>query len=86
MRKAVHSEISADLTQSTAYAPDWRPRFAEAYRLQKRAWIASIATGKPVGASAWDGYWATLVAEAGVESLARGVAVPVLAVQKPKLY
>ena len=86
LRAPVHSEINLDLAQSTAYAADWRPRFAAAYRLQNRAWIASIASGKPVGASAWDGYWATLVAEAGVVSLARGVAAPILAVQKPKLY
>jgi myo-inositol 2-dehydrogenase/D-chiro-inositol 1-dehydrogenase len=86
LRAPVHSEIHADLKAVTAYPEDWRPRFAEAYRLQNSAWLKSIETGKPVGASAWDGYAATLVAEAGVASLAKGGAVKVALAAKPKLY
>jgi myo-inositol 2-dehydrogenase/D-chiro-inositol 1-dehydrogenase len=31
--------VDADSSRSTGYAPDWRPRFAEAYRLELQAWV-----------------------------------------------
>ena len=86
LRSPVHSELHADLKSVTTYPADWRPRFAEAYRLQNSAWLKSIETGRPVGASAWDGYAATLVAEAGVASLAKGAPVKLSPAAKPKLY
>ena len=86
LRSPITSELHVNLQSITTYAEDWRPRFAEAYRLQNSAWLKSIKTGQPVGASAWDGYAATLIAEAGVESLAIGRLVAVTATSKPKLY
>lgn len=86
LRAPVHSELNVNLMQATAYAADWRPRFAEAYRLQNMAWVKSIHTGVPAGASAWDGYCSTLVADAGVESLASGRPAKVTPVAKPTLY
>jgi myo-inositol 2-dehydrogenase/D-chiro-inositol 1-dehydrogenase len=52
------------------FPDNWIPRFAQAYRDQMQAWVRSVATGAPVGASAWDGYCATAIAEqiaAGME-------------------
>ena len=69
LRNPARSETSINLMRGVGYPEDWRPRFADAYRLQSLAWIKSIETGKPAGASAWDGYAATLAAEAGVASL-----------------
>ena len=86
LRSPVYSETSLNLMQGVSYPEDWRPRFAEAYRRQNQAWLKSIETGKPAGASAWDGYAATLVAEAGVASLASGRAVPIAHSPKPTLY
>jgi myo-inositol 2-dehydrogenase / D-chiro-inositol 1-dehydrogenase len=86
LRSPIASEIHVNLQAITTYAEDWRPRFAQAYRLQNSAWLKSIQTGKPVGASAWDGYAATLIAEAGVESLESGMSVKVSPVVRPKLY
>ena len=86
LRSPVHSEIHVNLQTIATYPRDWRPRFAEAYRLQNSAWANAIATGKPVGASAWDGYAATLAAEAGVASLASGVPAMVSPATKPALY
>jgi myo-inositol 2-dehydrogenase/D-chiro-inositol 1-dehydrogenase len=86
LRSPVASELHVRLQAITAYAEDWRPRFAEAYRLQNSAWVKSVETQKPVGASAWDGYAATLVAEAGVRSLETGAPVEVAPAAKPKLY
>lgn len=86
LRAPVHSETSVNLMSSLSYPEDWRPRFAEAYRLQNRAWIKSIETDVPAGASAWDGYAATLIAEAGVASLQSGTTVSVTLAAKPSLY
>jgi myo-inositol 2-dehydrogenase / D-chiro-inositol 1-dehydrogenase len=86
LRAPVACEVSVNLSSGLAYPEDWRPRFAEAYRLQNLAWIRSIGTGKPVGASAWDGYCATLTAEAGVAALERGAEARVTPISKPKLY
>ena len=86
LRSPIHSEILVNLQAIKTYPLDWRPRFAEAYRLQDSAWLKSIETGRPVGASAWDGYAATLVAEAGVELLSRGAAVKLSLAPKPTLY
>jgi myo-inositol 2-dehydrogenase / D-chiro-inositol 1-dehydrogenase len=86
LRSPIVSEVHVNLQTITTYAEDWRPRFAEAYRLQNSAWLKSIETGKPVGANAWDGYAAALIAEAGVQSLEKGAPINVAPVAKPKLY
>jgi myo-inositol 2-dehydrogenase / D-chiro-inositol 1-dehydrogenase len=86
LRSPVASELHVNLQSITKYAEDWRPRFAEAYRLQNMAWLKSIETGIPAGASAWDGYCATLIAEAGVQSLESSAPVQVAPVPKPSLY
>jgi myo-inositol 2-dehydrogenase / D-chiro-inositol 1-dehydrogenase len=86
LRAPVHSETLANLQTIMTFPEDWRPRFAETYRLQNGAWLKSIETGKPVGASASDGYAAALVAEAGVESLAKGARIKVSLAMKPALY
>jgi myo-inositol 2-dehydrogenase / D-chiro-inositol 1-dehydrogenase len=86
LRPPVLAETNLSLTQSTRYAADWRPRFAEAYRLQNLAWIKSIQTGIPIGASAWDGYTATVIGEAGVFALSSGQRTEISFVPKPSLY
>lgn len=63
----------AGLGRSYHYGGDWRPRFEDAYRLQSRAWIESLATGMPSPlAGARDGLQAALVAEAVIESMHTG--------------
>jgi myo-inositol 2-dehydrogenase/D-chiro-inositol 1-dehydrogenase len=80
------TEMSLDLAHGSAYPADWRPRFADAYRLQAQAWIGAIAGGASAGASAWDGYAAAAVAEAGLQSLTESRSVPISLTEKPALY
>jgi myo-inositol 2-dehydrogenase/D-chiro-inositol 1-dehydrogenase len=80
------TEINLDRAHGGAYPADWRPRFADAYRLQAQAWIAAIAGNAGAGASAWDGYAAAAVAEAGLQSLAENRSVPIALIEKPALY
>lgn len=54
----------------TTIPADWRPRFADAYRLQLQAWISALAEGEqPSLAGAQDGLNASLVAQAMIASL-----------------
>ena len=69
-----------------AFAADFRPRFAQAYRLELQAWIDSLRGGPPVGASAWDGYAATAAALAGVRSLETRGPVDVVLAERPGMY
>jgi myo-inositol 2-dehydrogenase / D-chiro-inositol 1-dehydrogenase len=87
LRAPIHTDVNLDLKQINTYPADWRARFVDAYRQQNRAWVKSIKTGKPnLGASAWDGYCSTAVAEAGVEALLTGKTVAVTQITKPKFY
>jgi myo-inositol 2-dehydrogenase/D-chiro-inositol 1-dehydrogenase len=63
-------------------APDFRARFATAYRRELDCWIK----GADGAASAWDGYAANAVADACLASLASGERADVELVEKPALY
>jgi myo-inositol 2-dehydrogenase/D-chiro-inositol 1-dehydrogenase len=65
---------------------DFRERFAAAYQLELQTWVAGVLQGQVTGPSAWDGYATQAVAEAGVESQAKGGRVPVELVERPALY
>ncbi len=87
LRAPIHTDVNLDLKQINIYPADWRPRFVDAYRQQNRAWVKSINTDKPnLGASAWDGYASTAVAEAGVEALHTGKTISVKQITQPKFY
>jgi myo-inositol 2-dehydrogenase/D-chiro-inositol 1-dehydrogenase len=67
-------------------AGDWRAHFSGAYRNQLQAWVDSIRTGIPTGASAWDGYAATRVAAACWEALQSGRKTGVTLPDRPDFY
>ncbi|MGP9501155.1 Gfo/Idh/MocA family oxidoreductase [Specibacter sp. AOP5-B1-6] len=62
--------IQQEGSSRRAIPADWRPRFADAYRLQLQAWISALAEGdQPPLAGAQDGLKASLVAQAMIASL-----------------
>ncbi|AGZ42418.1 Gfo/Idh/MocA family oxidoreductase [Actinoplanes friuliensis] len=66
---------------------DWRERFLLAYDVEIQEWIDSVAGGgEPVGPSAWDGYAAAVVSDAGVAALRSGSRVPVTLAAQPTFY
>ncbi|OYU20096.1 MAG: myo-inositol 2-dehydrogenase [Rhodobacteraceae bacterium PARR1] len=69
-----------------AFPANWVPRFADAYRIQMRAWVDAVASGVPTGASAWDGYVATAVAEQVVTALQTGAKAQLFLGARPALY
>lgn len=69
-----------------SYPANWVPRFADAYRIQMRAWVDAVASGVPTGASAWDGYVATAVAEQVVTALQTGSKARLFMGARPAIY
>jgi len=65
---------------------DWRERFIDAYDQEFREWIAAAAAGTATGPSAWDGYAATLTADAALRAVATGEQQAVGMIEKPALY
>ena len=71
-----------------ALDPSYRERFADAYRTELQGWAVSIADENPNTklASAWDGYAASAVGIACIQSMQRGEAVDVEIDVKPTFY
>jgi len=69
-----------------AIPEDWRERFIEAYDQEFREWIVAAGNGGATGPSAWDGYAATLVADAALRAVASGVLEKIDMIEKPALY
>lgn len=64
----------------------WKVRFGATYHAEIQEWIAGLLRDETIGPSAWDGYAATRVAEAGVEAVRTGERVAVDYISKPDLY
>jgi predicted dehydrogenase len=73
-------------TGGLTYPENWVPRFADAYRRQLAEWIGAVRTGKPVGASAWDGYVASAIAEEIAAALTENRVATLKLPQRPSLY
>lgn len=84
----VNLRINTELSMQERLAADWRPRFADAYRLQNQAFVRFCETGTlaPEAATAWDGFVATVVAEAGAQALGERHRVCIALPEKPALY
>lgn len=65
---------------------DWRERFIEAYDQEFREWIVAAGQGTATGPSAWDGYAATLTADAALRAVQSGTRETVSLIDKPALY
>ena len=65
---------------------DFVAHFIESYRLELTAWAEASLAGSVVGASAWDGYVANLVAASGVVALESGTREGVEMPVRPDLY
>jgi myo-inositol 2-dehydrogenase/D-chiro-inositol 1-dehydrogenase len=73
-------------TAGTDVPQDYLVRFVDAYDREVQAWIDATRQGTVTGPSAWDGYAASVVAEAGVRALEDGTRVTVDLAPRPALY
>ena len=67
-------------------ASSFLERFTSAYRHQLQDWVRGLRNGATSGPSAWDGYAASVVADACLESLASGRPAGVHLAARPGLY
>jgi myo-inositol 2-dehydrogenase/D-chiro-inositol 1-dehydrogenase len=69
------------------YPRDWLERFQAAYVAELESWVGSLRGGMPFGgANAWDGFRASLVADACIDSLHSGQPASVHTPPRPDLY
>jgi len=81
---------SAPGTWGGQLAPGFRERFGQAYDTEFQRWVDAVRRGDPTGnytdgPTAWDGYAASAVCEAGVESLNSGLPVEVKMVDRASI-
>ncbi|MEN9011999.1 MAG: Gfo/Idh/MocA family oxidoreductase [Yoonia sp.] len=69
-----------------AIPEDWRERFIDAYDQEFREWIVAARQGSATGPSTWDGYAATLVADAALKAANSGAFELIEMCNKPKIY
>jgi myo-inositol 2-dehydrogenase / D-chiro-inositol 1-dehydrogenase len=75
-----------DRAGGLSYPENWVPRFADAYRRQMADWVNAVKTGTLVGASAWDGYVASAIAEQIAAGLTEAREVTLKYAPRPRLY
>jgi myo-inositol 2-dehydrogenase/D-chiro-inositol 1-dehydrogenase len=78
--------VTAAGSAREAVAQDYLVRFADAYDREVQAWVDATRRGEVTGPSVWDGYAASVVAEAGVRALETGGRVAVGHAPRPDLY
>lgn len=71
-----------------AITPGYVERFHAAFNTEVQQWIRAASRGEHTGSTAWDGYAAAVVCDAGVRSLMGGASedVAVSLVDRPDLY
>ena len=80
-----HDLVTTESAPGQGFPADWLERFRPAYDAEIDNWVDSLADGRPT-ANAWDGYAATVVAEALVRALQTGHREAVSVGPKPDLY
>jgi myo-inositol 2-dehydrogenase / D-chiro-inositol 1-dehydrogenase len=79
--------INASGRHSCGYPDNWVPRFRKAYVNQMNAWVRSVNTGQASGgATAWDGYVTTSIAEQVVSALEKCSASSLSIEPRPSFY
>jgi myo-inositol 2-dehydrogenase/D-chiro-inositol 1-dehydrogenase len=88
--------VRSDLKVSRDVPPDFRGRFAEAYRHELQAWVDAISRWRSVnadgyigpvdGPDAWDGYRVAVISQAVLASMSKNARSVVDFVPMPDLY
>jgi myo-inositol 2-dehydrogenase / D-chiro-inositol 1-dehydrogenase len=88
--------VRSDLKISHDVPPDFRRRFAEAYRRDLQTWIDAISRwhsgsieseiGPVDGPDVWDGYRVAVISQAVLASMSKGGPSAVESISMPELY
>lgn len=78
--------LTRDGSRGRRVPEDWKERFGQAFHSELQQWVDGLAEGRTSGPSAWDGYAATVVADACVRALRTGERTATSLVDQPALY
>ncbi|MCI1747962.1 MAG: Gfo/Idh/MocA family oxidoreductase [Acidipropionibacterium sp.] len=82
-----HSVIRDSAGNRNAICTSHIDRFHDAFNQEVQQWIRAVERGEHTGSTAWDGYAATVVVDAAIESLENGgTEVEVDMIDKPGFY
>lgn len=73
-------------TRTTPIETDWKTRFIEAYDVELQEWVNSTLEGHVNGPNVWDGYIASITADALIASQTSGKIEPIITGQIPEFY
>lgn len=82
----IRPTIKTDAQVRVDIGRDWFGWFADAYRIEDAAWVASLDDPTASGPDAWDGLVAQAIVEAAMTSLRGAGRVTVELPQRPALY
>ena len=71
---------------SNAILVDWKDRFIDAYDVELQAFINDVKAGELTGPSAWDGFAASVAADACLKAQNSGAIEPVEMPPRPTFY
>ncbi len=63
-----YPEISRDFQRGSKVADGWEARFTDAYAVELQEWIDSVRSDRAAGPNSWDGYAASVTADALLRS------------------
>ncbi|HSJ43210.1 MAG TPA: Gfo/Idh/MocA family oxidoreductase [Euzebyales bacterium] len=78
--------VTRDFARGRSVPADWKERFDNAFHAEIAQWVDGLHAGTITGPSAWDGYAATVVANASVDALHSGQRKAIDLVDKPDFY
>ncbi|MGE4549499.1 MAG: Gfo/Idh/MocA family protein [Intestinibacillus sp.] len=78
--------VRAEGARHTPIETDWKTRFIEAYDVELQDWVFSTLKGEVNGPTAWDGYLASVTADALVKAQISGAIEPIVTDAAPLFY
>ncbi|MGJ0192732.1 Gfo/Idh/MocA family oxidoreductase [Pantoea sp. RRHST58] len=79
-------QMRSEAKLSTTILTDWKDRFIEAYDVELQAFINDVKAGDLTGPSAWDGFAASVAADACLKAQQSGAIEPVEMPPRPAFY
>jgi myo-inositol 2-dehydrogenase/D-chiro-inositol 1-dehydrogenase len=79
-------QLRKDAKLSNTILTDWKDRFIDAYDVELQAFINDATAGTLQGPSAWDGYAASVAADACLKAQESGAIEPVELPARPAFY
>jgi len=80
------TSVTRDFLRGRSVPADWKERFDGAFHTEISQWVDGLHAGTVTGPNAWDGYAATVVANASVDALRSGQRTAISLVDKPSFY